>query len=305
LGPDWARAIAPPTIFLVPGIFGFLVWELKENWRLYAANRPKDLKPLVVGHHGERIIEFLHPGFRSGTLPKRYARLRKASRRAIRTGRTRSNARQEHALAEVEEHLRRFVQRDLLMLLVASRGWHAVPLLCGEILPGTNRILIELYAPEMSGPSLWISLEDQAGWLVASIDRRGWLDQLSVTQRGTLANALAGFYKMAGVDLVSEQLDAHLPAEKETYTIEPGGLVVRSVQRPEETLVYPLSDWPGARPGGPSRPFEMRYPSRPELIFSARPIAWAVWIRAWQRDQAVGSDVPVPLADVHLLPGTD
>src|SRR5208337_2478592 len=24
-----------------PGIFGFLIWELKENWRLFAANRPK------------------------------------------------------------------------------------------------------------------------------------------------------------------------------------------------------------------------------------------------------------------------
>jgi hypothetical protein len=196
------------------------------------------------------------------------------------------------------------VQRDFLMLLVASRGWHADPVVCGEILLGTNRILIEVYAPEMRGPSLWIALEDQAGWLVAGIDRRGWLDHLSATQRGTLANALAGFYKMAGVDLVREQLDAHLPAEKETYTIERGGLVVRSVERPDETLTYPLSDWPGARPVGPVQPLAMRYPSRAELIFSARPIAWSVWIRAWQRDQSVGTDVPVPLADTHLLPGT-
>ena len=27
------------SIWCIPGIFGFLVWELKENWRLYAANR--------------------------------------------------------------------------------------------------------------------------------------------------------------------------------------------------------------------------------------------------------------------------
>ena len=226
LGPVWAKAIATPTIFLVPGVFGFLAWELKENWRLYAANRPRDLKPLVVGHHGETITEFLHPGFRSGTLPKLYARLRKSTRRAIHTGRLRSSARQTKQLAGVEEHLRRFVQRDFLMLLCASRGWHADPLVCGEIQLGTNRILVELYAAEMRGPSVWISLEDQAGWLVASIDRRGWLDQLSPGQRGTLANALAGFYKLAGVDLVREQLDAHLPPETETYSIEERGLVV-------------------------------------------------------------------------------
>jgi hypothetical protein len=305
LGPVWANAIATPTIFLLPGVFGFLVWELKENWRLYAANRPRDLKPLVVGHHGETIIEFLHPGFRSGTLPKLYARLRKANRRAIRTGRLRSSARQEKLLADAEEHLRRFVQRDFLMLLVASRGWHTDPLVCGEILLGTNRILIELYAPEMRGPSLWIALEDQSGWLVASIDRRGWLDQLSDTQRGTLANALAGFYKMAGVDLVRQQLDAHLPAEKETYTIDARGLVVRSVQHEGQQVVYPLSDWPRAASAGLPWPLESKYPSRQELIFSARPIAWAVWIRAWQRDQAVGADVPMPLADTHLLPGAE
>ncbi len=303
LGPVWAKSVATPTIFLVPGVFGFLAWELKENWRLYAANRPRDLKPLVVGHHGETITEFLHPGFRSGTLPKLYARLRKSSRRAIYSGRLRSAARQTKELAGVEGYLRRFVQRDFLMLLCASRGWHADPLVCGEIQLGTNRILIELYAADMRGPSVWISLEDQAGWLVASIDRRGWLDQLSPVQRGTLANALAGFYKLAGVDLVREQLDAHLPPETETYTIEERGLVVRSVHDNHPEVVYALSDWPPGAAGGPPWPLETRYPSRQELIFSARPIAWNDWIMAWQRDQLAGAALPAPLADTHLLPG--
>ena len=27
-----------------PGVFGFLVWELKENWRLYRANRPRNIR---------------------------------------------------------------------------------------------------------------------------------------------------------------------------------------------------------------------------------------------------------------------
>jgi hypothetical protein len=305
LGPVWAKTIATPTIFLVPGVFGFLAWELKENWRLYAANRPRDLKPLLVGHHGERITEFLHPGFRSGTLPKIYARLRKSTRRSMHTGRLRSSARQTKQLAGVEEHLRRFVQRDFLMLLCASRGWHGDPLVCGEIQTGTNRILIELYAAEMRGPSVWISLEDQAGWLVASIDRRGWLDQLSPGQRGTLANALAGFYKLAGVDLVREQLDAHLPPETETYAIEQRGLAVRSVHDDHPEVVFAVADWPPAAAGAPPWPQESRYPKRQELIFSARPIAWNDWILAWQRDQTAGSVQPIPLADTHLLPGVE
>src|SRR4030066_2139613 len=29
-------------------IFGFLAWELRENWRLYAANRPRALRPAIA-----------------------------------------------------------------------------------------------------------------------------------------------------------------------------------------------------------------------------------------------------------------
>ena len=39
LGHDPAIALTGVIIFLTPGIFGFLVWEFKENWKLYAANR--------------------------------------------------------------------------------------------------------------------------------------------------------------------------------------------------------------------------------------------------------------------------
>ena len=69
------------TIFFLPGIFGFLVWELKENWRLYRANRAPDLKPVVIGSHGETMLRLLRPGFHSGTVPKLYAKLRRAQRK--------------------------------------------------------------------------------------------------------------------------------------------------------------------------------------------------------------------------------
>jgi hypothetical protein len=69
--------------FLLPGIFGFLVWELKENWRLYAANRPADLQPVLIGHHGETMARFLRRGLHSGTLPKLFAKLRRSETRAV------------------------------------------------------------------------------------------------------------------------------------------------------------------------------------------------------------------------------
>ena len=50
-----ANGIAWSTQLLLPGVFGFLVWELKENWKLYEANRSRLLRPVMIGHHGETM----------------------------------------------------------------------------------------------------------------------------------------------------------------------------------------------------------------------------------------------------------
>ncbi len=65
----WAHFIAGSATLLLPGVFGFLVWELKENWRLYAANRPTQLRPASVGHHGETVLQLLRPAFAREPFP--------------------------------------------------------------------------------------------------------------------------------------------------------------------------------------------------------------------------------------------
>src|SRR6185436_12941129 len=118
----------------------------------------------------------------------------------------------------------RFVDRELLELLHESRGWGDRSITTGEIRLGCNRILIELYCPDLAEDSMWLAFEEQAGWLVASIYRHGWSDTLSYPRRHTLANALAGFYKMAGVDLVLEQIEEHLDPGSRGYEINEAGL---------------------------------------------------------------------------------
>ena len=44
---------------LLPDAFAFLAWELKENWRLYRANRPSSLRPVALGSHGETVRQLL------------------------------------------------------------------------------------------------------------------------------------------------------------------------------------------------------------------------------------------------------
>ena len=82
VGKVLANTMAAVTVLLLPGVVGFLVWELRGNWRLYAVNRHRDLKPVVVGSHGETLLRLMKLGIHSGTLPKLFARLRRAARRA-------------------------------------------------------------------------------------------------------------------------------------------------------------------------------------------------------------------------------
>jgi hypothetical protein len=86
LGPALAKGLAGFTVLMLPGFAGFLVWELKENWKLYRASRPEALQPLAIGHHGESMIGFLRPGFHSGTIPKLFTKLRRAAWRGDERG---------------------------------------------------------------------------------------------------------------------------------------------------------------------------------------------------------------------------
>jgi hypothetical protein len=185
-------------VFFLPGLFGFLVWELHSNWRLYAANRPAALGPIAVGSHGETVVRLLRPAFHSGTVPKRFAPLR----RALRAGREGAALKHRAALHHVEEALRRLLEREFAGLLRASRSLGGSGIEPGSIHLATGRIRIELLGEDRDRPSLWIDLEERSGVLAAGISRPGWLENLDDARRRTLADALAALYKVSGVERV-------------------------------------------------------------------------------------------------------
>ena len=103
--------------FLTPGIAGFLVWELKSNWRLYQANRDTVLKPVAVGLHGESLPRLLKPGFHSGAIGKVYARMRRAEQQGDPLRRRQSLAQSQERLHHLEVAVRQFVEREMFALL--------------------------------------------------------------------------------------------------------------------------------------------------------------------------------------------
>ncbi|MFO0553732.1 MAG: hypothetical protein U0271_35440 [Polyangiaceae bacterium] len=276
LGGVVAESIAAPTMFVLPGFFGFLTWELKENWRLYRMNRAPNLSPVIIGHHGETMVGFMKPGVHSGTIPKLYAKLRRATWK-----RERSALRHREALHHVEESIRKFVEREIVLLLAESRIWSSGPLEVGHIDAASNRVRVELFCRRVSDAPVKVAFEEQSGWLVGCLHATGFIDALDVEQRAVFENALAGVYKMAGVDLVREQVSALLRGAP--YDISDQGLVVWPDASYSTEVVYPLSLRlntlkPKLRSGaGPvPPPIDGRL-----LLFRRQPISWIAWVAAW------------------------
>ena len=117
-GEETAKATIGPLLLLTPGIFGFFVWEFRANWKLYEANRKRDLPRVSIGHHGETLAGLLRPGLHSGTLPKLFAKLRRAE--AAGPSRRPAARRLEANFEHLETVLKRYVERDALWLLEES-----------------------------------------------------------------------------------------------------------------------------------------------------------------------------------------
>ena len=270
---EWAgKVIAGTTVVLLPGVFGFLVWELKENWKLYEANRSESLRPVLVGEHGESLARLLRPGLHSGTLPKLFTKLRKAERRAFLEGRDRSMRQQGEALHHVEEAIRRFLERDFLALVHESRVLGPLGIRLGAIELATNRIRVGLLTAESGEPGSGLRLvfEEQSQRLVAAIEEPGWLNGLAEPRRRVLTTAFAGLYKMCGIDAVRMTGAADWSGEAEH----------------DGAPVEGLSLWAG-----------------PGLVrFKPIVVAWPRWVDAWEKDQA-GARVPMRVIEgITLLP---
>ncbi|MDG4551628.1 MAG: sulfite exporter TauE/SafE family protein [Candidatus Contendobacter sp.] len=112
--------LATATVLLSPGLFGFLAWELNENWKLYRANHSDRAQPARFGPHGETLYTLLRPGFHSGALPSTFAELRAVI--GLESEHERpypQRLRQAEArLGEVLESLRAFVTRELVFALI-------------------------------------------------------------------------------------------------------------------------------------------------------------------------------------------
>jgi hypothetical protein len=313
LGPVIGGTIAGTTVFLFPSVFGFLVWELKENYRLYRKNRAHKLKPVPIGQHGETIGTLMRPGFHSGTLPKHFAKLRKAARHAELAeslGKTYGHSALrglQQTLEDLKETIRRAVEREIGSLLAECPNFRVGSISVVGIELGSNRVIVELACDKLTKSPTVVAFEEQSGLLVASIVKAGFIDFLPDQENRILfENALAGFYRVAGVDLVREQIRTVL-GEHVAYDISEEGLVVWPDEHYRTEVIYQLDSGSsdpivepvvrGETPKTAQKSIDLR-----KIMFRDQHITWADWVGAWGQHASQHGGFSRVLFGTSILP---
>jgi hypothetical protein len=215
--------------------------------------------------------------------------------------------------------MRRFVVRNLITVLTGSKMWELTPPLhVGAIRLASNRIRIELCLLGQGAQSVHLDLEEHAGRLVAGFtanpasaegngERRvsnGWLDHLPLEQVRAFTDALAGFYKACGVDVVREQVESALRPGMRFFVGQRGGLIVETGPRFEEAARYDLDVegllTPQPLDGRPTA--HLRAFPTERLLFKKTPIRWDDWVQTWERDLAGKGHRPLLMGKIQLLP---
>jgi hypothetical protein len=294
-----------PTLWLLGSGIAFLLWEMQENWRLFRANRPSRLRAVAVGRYGETVLQLLKPGAHSGTIPRLFGQLRRAERSAYRTGNWRAARTYRQELREVGESVRLFIEREFLAFLRQSKSWGNQPVSVGQVLLSCNRIRIKLAHAAYPQEPVWLAFEQRFGWLLGSLQEAGWLQRLTRMHAQIFTTALAGIYKIAGVDFVREQLAALLPAQVPSYEITADELIVWTGRRNGQAIAYDLGDGrdqlrPRRENGKPADGAPVLNARR--LFFSRVPLTWKEWAEFWHKDHN-GEEYPHLLSDsVRLVP---
>jgi hypothetical protein len=196
------------TILLLPGLFGFLAWELRENWKLYDANHPDRIQPARFGPAGETLYTLLRRGFHSGALPKAFAGLRAviAQENEQQCSIPQALRRAEAQLNRILESVQTFVNRELVFALVERSREAGRPVAAKIVhLEAATASLVVRIALEPcggeSGPSVLFALRLTlvADELCGEVTLTGPVDRLGDQARMWLEEETARFLERAAI----------------------------------------------------------------------------------------------------------
>src|SRR5262249_12283375 len=128
------------------------------------------------------------------------ARIRRALRKAQRTGDWARPQRLEATLLHVEQDIGHFSERELLAFIKGAKSWQHGPIHLSGVATATNRIILKLACPALGESDLEINFEERSGVLWAHVANPGWRTRLTSADADVFSLAIIGFYKKAGVE---------------------------------------------------------------------------------------------------------
>jgi hypothetical protein len=171
------------------------------------------------------------------------------------------------------------------------------PLTLGHVHLATTLIRVELNLDSSPAGPLVLAFEQRAGWIIAAIEEMGWTSGLAAAQSRQLAAALLGLYKLAGVDLIHEQLQSLFPAgsrfdfRRNDLIVWPDAefLVEGAYDLTADGLLVPRFAEAGAMAT------ELPVLRREQVLFRQVQVPREGWIGLWETDagDALLSDVEV------------
>jgi hypothetical protein len=172
------------------------------------------------------------------------------------------------------------------------------------VAPAPRRIRVELANAAWAAEPAWLEWELHGSRLVASIPEPGWTHRVGEAQREAVAAALAGLYKLAGIDLVREQVRANVPAAAD-FDVSGHDLVLWTQPGQEPAALYDLDTpkgplVPKTPAGQPAASWPALDPARVE--YGRVALTWQRWVARWQADGDGKAPPPLFSPAVQLLP---
>jgi len=249
------------------------------------------------------MARFLRPGIHSGTLPKIFGRLRRAERRMTSRRASAAARKQEGALEHVEESIERFMSRGFLGLVNQHPAFEAAPLAMGHMKLAATRIGIELRCPALGSEGAIVAFEQHNGWIIAGIDRPGWISNLGEDHARLVSVAVVGLYKMSGVDIVREQIQAMFPGNVMQCEVRRDDLLVWPAGRFDFQVKYDLlEESPAPRLAMGMTEIALPTLDRRRVLIRYIPVAWEDWVAVWNGDDSGGGAQGRILKDICVLP---
>jgi hypothetical protein len=221
----------------------------------------------MIGHHGETLPRLICPGFHSGTIPRLFARLRRANHWQDDRLPDPAVVQIRHDLASCEHAIRHFFEREVIGYASRVRSLSELGLKLARVDLATNRVRLELFAQNNPAFLLDLTFDRKGNALLGRQSPelvRAGQDPAVVRDFGML---LRGMWAISGVAWNASAESMRIsPREMDTLTFSPDGRLVRPFDLvADATPIDPISG---------------------ESWTAVDQILWTEWVNYWAGHEA-------------------